>query len=72
MRRFMVYFMENEELTSNILALVKEWNVEENKPQYRFVNFDSDSLLPEVFPTPAKALDWLDWAFGDDSWVNIL
>ena len=71
MRRFMVYFIENEELTSNILALVKEWNIETDKLQYRFVNLDSDSLLPEIFSTPAKALDWLDLAFGDNDWVNI-
>ena len=65
MRRFMVYFIENEELISNILALVKEWNIETDKLQYRFVNFDSDSLLPEIFSTPAEALDWLDLEFGD-------
>jgi hypothetical protein len=69
MRRFMVYFIEEGELDANEFALVTEYDANTNLRLYRFVNLDSDSILPEVFSAPTFALDWLDKNF--ESWVCI-
>lgn len=62
MRNFAVIDKSNNEMA--IFRLVRTAYEFNHSPEYRFIDLTNDLLLPVKFPTPAKALEWLDIGFA--------